>query len=258
MEQKKLSKTSKIILISILVLAIILVSIICIIIVKTKNKQDKNKQASREYVLIAEQEGDMYGSKFNAKIEIRFQDNKLHEKFTMTLDDSFYCSLAETGLKENGIKTSFVGDNKIVLEDMEAEKLGHLNSTIVTEGDLREMFETKYTEQEMEDFLIIYEYIFKQKGYKILTKETENLEYKYEKILNEAFKNNGVFDQEYSWKQDIEEDNNSSIDSEDDYLNTPRDFLNGKSYNEWLEEQDRLIDDMEETKKLLDSIQNST
>ena len=250
MEQKKLSKTSKIILISILVLAIILVSIICIIIVKTKNKQDKNKQASREYVLIAEQEGDMYGSKFNVKIEIRFQDNKLHE--------SFYCSLAETGLKENGIKTSFVGDNKIVLEDMEAEKLGHLNSTIVTEGDLREMFETKYTEQEMEDFLIIYEYIFKQKGYKILTKETENLEYKYEKILNEAFKNNGVFDQEYSWKQDIEEDNNSSIDSEDDYLNTPRDFLNGKSYNKWLEEQDRLIDDMEETKKLLDSIQNST
>ena len=118
MEQKKLSKTSKIILISILVLAIILIAIVCVIVVKIKNKQDKNKQASREYVLIAEQDGDMYGSKVNAKIEIRFQDNKLHEKFTMTLDDSFYCSLIETGLKENGIKASFVGDNKIVLEDI--------------------------------------------------------------------------------------------------------------------------------------------
>ena len=56
MEQKKLSKTSKIILISILVLAIILIAIVCVIVVKIKNKQDKNKQASREYVLIAEQE----------------------------------------------------------------------------------------------------------------------------------------------------------------------------------------------------------
>ena len=255
MEQKKLSKTSKIILISILILTLILISIICIIIIKIK--QDKNIQADKEYVLIAEKEGEMYGSGFSARIEMRFQDNTLHEKIIMTFDSSFYCSITETSLKENEIKISFVGDNKIVLEDIEAEKLGHLNSTIVTENDLREMFETKYTEQEMEDFLIIYEYVLKQKGYKILTKETENLEYKYEKIINDAFKNNGVFDQEYSWKQDIEEDNNSSIDSEDDYLNTPQDFLNVKSYNEWLEEQDRLIDDMEETKKLLDSIKNS-
>ncbi len=256
MEQKKLSKTSKIILISILVLAIILIAIVCVIVVKIKNKQDKNKQASREYVLIAEQDGDMYGSKVNAKIEIRFQDNKLHEKFTMTLDDSFYCSLIETGLKENGIKASFVGDNKIVLEDIEAEKFNQLNSLIVTESELREMFEKEYTEQEMEELLIICEYSFKQNGYKILTEETENLEDKYEILLNGTLINNKN-NKDYSWKQDVKEDNNNSIDSEDDYLNTPRDFLNEKSYNEWFEDQDRLIDDMEETKKLLDSIQNS-
>ena len=79
---------------------------------------------------------------------------------------------------------------------------------------------------------------------------------KYEILLNGTLINNKN-NKDYSWKQDVKEDNNNSIDSEDDYLNTPRDFLNEKSYNEWLEEQDRLIDDMEETKKLLDSIQNS-
>ncbi len=73
MEQKKLSKTSKIILISILVLAIILIAIVCVIVVKIKNKQDKNKQASREYVLIVNKMETCMVLKLMRKLKLDFK-----------------------------------------------------------------------------------------------------------------------------------------------------------------------------------------
>ncbi len=62
------------------------------------------------------------------------------------------------------------------------------------------MFEKEYTEQEMEELLIICHTVSKQNGYKILTEETENLEDKYEILLNGTLINNKN-NKDYSWKQ---------------------------------------------------------
>lgn len=245
MEQKKLGKTSKFILISIVILTLILIiSITFIIKVKVKGKQDKDTQTNSEYILIAEKEDEMNGVKIKGKVEIKFKKNKLYEKFIMTFDDSLYCHACELGLKEEGIKPSSIDDNKIVLENIEAEKLALMNSIVpINESDIQEMFEKEYTKQEMEEFLLLNEYSFKRNGYRILTKETENLEYKVENILNSSLINNAA-NQVHSYRE------STSIGSESE------EKIN-ESFDTWMEEQDKLIDDMEETKRLLDSIQNS-
>lgn len=182
MEKKKLSIPSKIILIITLVLILVLVGLIVYFVV--------SKIINNKYKLVATTKEEIYGNECTLRIEFGFKNRKLYMNLTIKSNDKDAIELMKYALDKVEIESTKKG-KKIVIEDIELIKMmfGNYSEYLqlfgLSEEDIQELFEKKYSEEEMEKFLIIMEYNARKNGFTIQGKGTKNLAKKYNQIMND-------------------------------------------------------------------------
>lgn len=180
MEKKKLSKMSKVLLITALVLILALVGITIYFVT--------SKLVDNKYKLVAVKSYKEFDIEFEDKIEIGFRNKKIYMRriFTFENEDlattfATLCDLAGEGGK------CTVKDKQLIMEDEEVAKLlfsGVSNLIGLDEEEITEEFEKEYSKEEMEEILIIFEAIFTKSDYTIIDGKTEDVEEKFEMIIN--------------------------------------------------------------------------
>lgn len=157
MEEKKLSKSSKIILTTFFILSVLLVVFAIYFMVSTLNNNDK-------FVAVKEMYDNNFGD-YEQRIEIEFKNKKMSFKAMMVFEDEEYAEEASEIFEYVDIDYKVDG-NILTITDVEKASV-MLSGGLLDEDDVEEMFEKKYSKEEMKEALDTLKEVLESGGYTI-------------------------------------------------------------------------------------------
>ncbi len=157
MEEKNLSKSSKIILTIFFILSVLLVIFAIYFMVSTLNNNDK-------FVAVKEMYDKNFGD-YQQRIEVEFKNKKMSFKPMMVFEDEEYAEDASEIFEYVDIDCKVDG-NKLIITDVEKASV-MLSGGLLDEDDVEEMFEKKYSKKEKKEALDTLKDILEDGGYTI-------------------------------------------------------------------------------------------
>lgn len=141
MEEKKLSKPSKIILILFILLILVLVSVAIYFIANTLNSNDG-------FVAVREMYDEDLGN-YEQRIEVEFIDNKMNVQLMMIFENKDYANSAKLLFAFAGIDCDVKGKQLIMKDPVQATAI--MSGGLTTETQVEELFEKEYSKDEIEE-----------------------------------------------------------------------------------------------------------
>jgi len=157
LEEKRLSKTSKILLIVVFVLILALVGVAIYFI--ANNLDNKNK-----FVAVKEMYDEDLGN-YEQRIEVEFKNKKMSVQLMMVFENEDYTNVANMLFKYIGLDVEVEGKKLIMKDPVSATVM--MSGGLMTEAQVEELFEKEYSKEEMEEAIEILKNDLTAGGYTI-------------------------------------------------------------------------------------------